>query len=245
MPSSIPDWKLPAGVDRGLWDYLHSDEMVGGYDRQMAASRLAAFDVAFCETQFPAPGRLIDLGCGTGRLARHFANRGFDCVGVDLSEPMLAEARALTGNPSVTYAVANLTDLSGWANDTFDDAACLFSTFGMIRGVAERARALQEFARVLRPGGRLVLHVHNRYFLRGLGMRGIRTGDVTMSQAYGGAPLTLRHFGRGEAIRLLAAAGLAPRAAVPLNESGRLPRAWWLPSLRAYGYLLVADKPMS
>ena len=27
-----PDWQLPPGVDRGLWDYLHSGEMVSGYD---------------------------------------------------------------------------------------------------------------------------------------------------------------------------------------------------------------------
>lgn len=243
MVHPVPDWKLPPGVDRGLWDYLHSDEMVGGYDRQMAASPLAAFDVAFCESQFPTPGRLIDLGCGTGRLARHFAMRGFECIGVDLSGPMLAKARELTGNDGVTYSVANLTDLAEWPDGSFEYAACLFSTFGMIRGDAERSRALREFARVLRPGGRLVLHVHNRYFFRGLGFKGWRSGDVTMPQAYGGAPLTLRHFGRGEAAHLLAAAGLAVSAVVPLNETGRLPRSWGLPAVRAYGYLFVADKP--
>jgi SAM-dependent methyltransferase len=217
--------------------------MIGGYDRQMAASPLAAFDVAFCETHFPTPGRLIDLGCGTGRLARHFADRGFACVGVDLSEPMLAKARELTSHDSVTYTLANLTDLGAWPDGSFDYAACLFSTFGMIRGDAERARALAEFARVLRPGGRLVLHAHNRYFLRGLGLRGVRSGDVTMTQAYGGAPLTLRHFGRGEIRRQLAAAGFELRSVVPLNETGRLPRSWALPAVRAYGYLFVAEKP--
>ena len=31
----IPDWQLPPGVDRGLWDYLHAGEMVAGYDEQM------------------------------------------------------------------------------------------------------------------------------------------------------------------------------------------------------------------
>ena len=28
----LPDWQLPPGVDRGLWDYLHADDMVAGYD---------------------------------------------------------------------------------------------------------------------------------------------------------------------------------------------------------------------
>src|SRR5205085_11803028 len=91
---TTPDWQLPPGVDRGLWDYLHSGDMVRGYDAQLADSPLAREDVAFCESVFPTPGRLLDLGCGTGRLCVHFARMGFDCVGVDLSDEMLAKARA-------------------------------------------------------------------------------------------------------------------------------------------------------
>src|SRR5579871_3477924 len=90
---AIPDWQLPPGVDRGLWDYLHATDMVASYDEQMKASSLAAADIAFCENAFPSPGRLVDLGCGTGRLCLHFAAKGYDCVGVDLSEEMLAKAR--------------------------------------------------------------------------------------------------------------------------------------------------------
>jgi len=89
----IPDWQLPPGVDRGLWDYLHAAEMVRDYDEQMAASPLARADVESCEAAFPTPGRLVDLGCGTGRLCVHFATKGYECVGVDLSDEMLAKAR--------------------------------------------------------------------------------------------------------------------------------------------------------
>src|SRR5580693_7392527 len=90
---TTPDWQLPAGVDRGLWEYLHAADMVAGYDEQMRASPLATADIAFCEGAFPVPGRLADLGCGTGRLCVHFAAKGYDCVGADLSEEMLAQAR--------------------------------------------------------------------------------------------------------------------------------------------------------
>src|SRR4051812_35425491 len=89
----IPDWQLPAGVDRGLWDYLHSREMAQGYDAMMMMSPLATVDVRFCVKRFTKPGSMIDLGCGTGRLADAFVSRGFDYLGIDLSEEMLAVAK--------------------------------------------------------------------------------------------------------------------------------------------------------
>ena len=156
--------------------------------------------MAFCERWFPTPGRLIDLGCGTGRLCVHFARKGYGCVGVDLSPTMLSKAKANADavGVSVDWTEANLVDLDGVPDGGFDYAACLFSTLGMVRDAENRGAALRSFRRVLRPGGRLVLHAHNRWY-RGLGWKRLagqawRTvrgtadaGDVTMPQAYGGA----------------------------------------------------------
>lgn len=242
---AIPDWQLPAGVDRGLWDYLHSSEMVGGYDSQMAASPLAAADVRYCDRWFPEPGRLIDLGCGTGRLAVHFARRGYDCVGVDLSEKMLARAAAHAGAAGVRVAwnAGNIVGLDNLSGGSFDYAACLFSTLGMVRGEENRKAVVANAHRLLRPGGRFVLHVHNRWFNR-LGWRRFRTPDLTMPQAYGGAPLTIHHFTRRTAVALLTASGfrvcdVAPVGATP---DGRLAARWWLPGVRAYGYLMCGER---
>jgi SAM-dependent methyltransferase len=248
---SVPDWQLPPGVDRGLWDYLHSGEMARGYDDQMAASPLAAADVAFCGWVFERPGRLIDLGCGTGRLCVHFARKGHDCVGVDLSDEMLTQARtnADAAGVRVEWRTANLVELAGVPDQSFDYAACLFSTLGMVHGAENRAAVVRQAFRVLRPGGRFVLHVHNRYF-RGLGWgrvarQAVRTllgradaGDVTMPQSYGGASLTLHHFTRREATALLTAAEFRVLTAAALAESGA--EVW--PGTRAYGYLLAAEK---
>ena len=167
-----PDWQLPDGVDRGLWGYLHSADMVAGYDAQMQGSPLARADVAVCDRVFARPGRLVDLGCGTGRLAAHFAGRGFACTGVDLSPEMLDRARANADRAGVAveWVAANLVDLALLADGSFDYAACLFSTLGMVCGPANRAAAVASTYRVLAPGGRLVLHAHNRYF-RGLGWK--------------------------------------------------------------------------
>ena len=250
-----PDWQLPPGVDRGLRDYFASAEMVRGYDEQMATSALAAADIAFCEAAFPTPGRLVDLGCGTGRLAIHFAARGFDCVGVDLSDTMLTQARANAAARGVTveWHRDNLVDLHELASASFDCAASLFSTLGMVRGAGHRAAAVAEVARLLRPGGRFVLHVHNRAF-RGLGWRrvvgdAVKTalkrpdaGDVTMPQAYAGAPLTLHHFTRRGAAKLLGAHGLRVLSISAVSVNGRVRPATWRDTFAAYGYLLLAER---
>lgn len=241
---AIPDWQLPPGVDRGLWDYLHSDEMVAGYDAQMAASPLARRDVVFCERAFPTPGRLLDLGCGTGRLCVPFARAGYECVGVDLSPEMLAKAKtnADAAGVSVEWVTANVVDLNGLADGSFDYAACLFSTLGMVRGEENRRAAVAAVRRVLKPGGRFVLHVHNRYFRR-LGWTGLRSGDITMSQVYAGAPLTLHHFSRREAIRLLRSEGFRVVRVKAVGD-GELPLLlpWLWDWRRAYGYLLEAAR---
>ncbi len=239
----IPDWQLPPGVDRGLWDYLHSGDMVAGYDEQMAASPLAQADVAFCERWFPTPGKLLDMGCGTGRLCLHFANKGYECVGVDLSEEMLLRAQAhpwqRVGLGSCLFLKGNLTELTELPEASFDYAACLFSTLGMVRGAENRAKVIANAFRLLKPGGRFVLHVHNRYF-RGLGWRNWRASDITMSQAYGGAPLTLHHFSRGESLHLLLDAGFKLNDVRAVGIDGKC--AGRPTVLRAYGYLIAAHR---
>lgn len=236
FPMNVPDWQLPEGVDRGLWDYLHSTEMAADYDDQMAASPLAQADIAFCEKWFPMPGRLLDMGCGTGRLCRHFAAKGFECTGVDLSEEMLERARAHRGSSAIDYRQRNLVELADLPDQSFDYAACLFSTLGMVRGSENRMKVLQSAHRLLKPGGRFVLHVHNRYFL-GLGWRNWNRGDITMPQAYAGAPLTLRHFARREIRRMLGAEGFQIKEVLALSIAGK--KAHWL---QTYGYLMACQK---
>ena len=91
MALSVPDWRLPPGVSRGLWDYLHDPSLARNYDQSLAGSTLFTVDQRFAEHYFNRPGRLIDLGCGTGRLLVPFARRGCWVLGVDLSEEMLKQ----------------------------------------------------------------------------------------------------------------------------------------------------------
>src|SRR5438105_6021054 len=151
MRRSVPDWQLPAGVTRGLWDYLQDPDVARAYDASLAGSALFTIDLPFAEQYFDEPGRLLDLGCGTGRLLIPFARRGYWVVGVDLSEEMLkaAGARAGAAGVSVRLVKANLVELEGLRDQTFDYAACLFSTLGMVAGTAQRQRVIEHVYRLL------------------------------------------------------------------------------------------------
>lgn len=260
-PSSPPDWQLPPGVSRGLWDYLHNPAVAEGYDAGLAGSSLVQVDQRFVERHCPTPGKLIDLGCGTGRLLIPFARRGYPVLGVDLSEEMLrvAAARAAAEGVRVELLRANLTELDDLPAGGFDYAACLFSTLGMVSGSEQRRRVVAHAHRLLRPGGRFVLHVHNRWFnfwnpqgrrwllrntLAALVGRA-QAGDCLMPVHQGIANLTLHLFTRREAVRLLREVGFRVLEVKPVSlwPDGELPRPWWFGRLRAYGYLLAAERP--
>jgi SAM-dependent methyltransferase len=97
------------------------------------------------------PPRLLDSGCGTGGILRHLAARG-RAVGVDLSPEAVRLARA-TG---ASVARAELLALP-FQDATFD----VVTSFDVIyhRWVEDDAAAIREIARVLRPGGLLLLRV--------------------------------------------------------------------------------------
>lgn len=100
--------------------------------------------------------RILDLATGTGWTARRLADRGYDVIGADFAPDMLAAARDMAGARQL-----GIPFVDGDAEALpFDDGAfdALISTFGVM--FAQRPEdAAAEMARVLRPGGRLVLAV--------------------------------------------------------------------------------------
>jgi SAM-dependent methyltransferase len=263
MAAPVPDWQLPRGVSRGLRDYFKDADIASTYDEQLIGSSLVVADQHFAERYFDQPGRLIDLGCGTGRLLVPFARRGYWVLGVDLSAEMLKQAgtRAVTDRVVIHRLRANLVELQGLCDQAFDYAACLFSTLGMIMGQAYRQQVVAHAFRLLRPGGKFVLHVHNRWFsfwdrpgrrwlagdlLRALVGRSSK-GDRLMPVHQGIAGLTLHLFKRREATDLLRRAGFKVLEVIPvgLGAAGQLSCPYILPGLRSYGYLFAAERPAS
>jgi SAM-dependent methyltransferase len=108
-----------------------------------------------------APGVALDAACGTGRFAEFLARRGHQVIGVDGSPHMLAHARRRV--PGGAFHVAELDRLP-LADDSVDIVVCALA----LVHVPRLQPVLAEFARVLRPGGDLVISdIHHQNVTRG------------------------------------------------------------------------------
>lgn len=126
------------------------------------AFRLVGGEAAFRREVMEAAGitagqRVLDVNCGTGTQALLMAGRvGTDgsVAGIDLSPEMIAVARRKEQPGNVEFAVGN-AEMMPFSGDSFDRATMTLAYHEMNRN--GRTNALSEIARVLRPGGLLVI----------------------------------------------------------------------------------------
>jgi SAM-dependent methyltransferase len=143
-------------------------------------------------------GSALDAGCGTGRLAQRLAGRGYQVSGVDGSAAMLAAAKERL--PDGQFAEADLTALP------LPDAAVDLVVSGLaLTHVPTLGPVYAEFARVLRPGGDLVVSdVHADLVLLGSTVKATGPGGEALLAA------THRHS-TGDHLRAALAAGFTVR----------------------------------
>jgi SAM-dependent methyltransferase len=108
-----------------------------------------------------APVRsLLDLGCGTGRHSVELAARGYDVVGVDLSEGMLERARLRALDQKVdrtTFVLGDIQTID--VGRRFDAVVSMFAVVGYQIGDAAVLSTLANVRRHLEPGGKFVFDV--------------------------------------------------------------------------------------
>jgi SAM-dependent methyltransferase len=254
-----PAWRLPVGVDAALWQYTHTPRLAADEDAYFEGHALFQADEQVLDRRFTVPGRLADLGCGAGRHSIRFAKRGFSVTAVDLSHSMLNVVGLKAGNAGMELSrvQANLCRLGCVPDQSFDYAISMFSTLGMIRGRDSRRRALGEASRILRPGGRFAIHLHNLWLnlrdrqgqkwllrhARNVLSRIDELGDRRMD--YRGINGIYVHLYRwGELRRDLRHAGLLIDEVIPLDEvsAAPIPMPWLVQSIRAGGWIVFAKR---
>jgi SAM-dependent methyltransferase len=132
-----------------------------------------AFDYVVGELK-PPPGSLVlDVGCGSCAHSVRLARRGLRVRAVDFSESALAmardyvEARGL--GDRIELGRESLLGLS-FPDESFDYALC----WGVLMHIPEVERAVAELARVLRPGGMLVVSEGNMSSVEAVGLRALK-----------------------------------------------------------------------
>lgn len=258
-----PAWRLPPGVAPGTWEYTQRESIANDYSEFLKNTPLISLDLEITQQSLPPAQphrttRVIDLGCGDGRALRMLWQQGYEVLGVDMSQPMLD---CVSADPEAQHLRAkliraNLVQLEAFHDEIAHHAICLFSTIGMIHGRQNRRAFMRHVARMLKPGGTFVLHVHNRNdawrnrpsaaaYLRSA-WQAFRSkqhelGDRTYSYR-GLADMFLHTYSMTELKADLRATGWRCDSIVALSPTSdaELTSAGFLPSLRAGGFIAVS-----
>ena len=141
------------------------------YDRLNAEVDYAAI-ADHIERQFgfmtEKPVSLLDLACGTGSLTLELARRGYDLIGVDLSEDMLAEARHRFDSAAkrdfchdILLIRQNIADLELYG--TVDAAVCCLDSLNYLTRDGELRRAFRHIHNYLNPDGLFIFDMNTPY----------------------------------------------------------------------------------
>ena len=144
MTGTLPEGQVRSMFDRiaGVYDLMNQVMTVGLHHQW----RRRAADLA----EIGPGSKVLDVATGTGDLAVELASRGAQVVGSDFSEEMLLQARSKA--PAIAFEWANALELP-YEDDRFDAATVGFGA----RNFSDLSRGVGEMARVVRPGGKVVI----------------------------------------------------------------------------------------
>lgn len=134
-------------------------------DRLLSAEGLLerVLTTRLLEPHLGEPGRALDLGGGTGPYSVWLAELGWDVTLADLSPELLEIAASSLPAGTVREVVEiDARDLSRWDDGTFDAVLSLGPMYHLT-SPADRSRAADELARVIRPGGLVAVALMPRY----------------------------------------------------------------------------------
>ncbi len=144
--------------------YFESDQVVEHYFRESQRIGLWKSEDRIIQDSFLKNESLMDLGCGTGRIAFAMEELGYKRLyAVDYSVGMIEAAQLVARSlgSKVKLLAADARALP-FENGCFDGIIFGFNGLFMIPNLADRKQALDEIFRVLKPGGRFICTGHDR-----------------------------------------------------------------------------------
>ncbi|MFE7759075.1 class I SAM-dependent methyltransferase [Streptomyces sp. NPDC057429] len=138
-------------------------ELTGGQAGEEYAQRFARLaesghdihgEAAFCAALLNPAARILDAGCGTGRIAIRLAELGHSCTGVDVDSSMLAVARR--DAPTQEWLLGDLARLDALGLHPGFDLVLAAGNVIPLLAPGTEAAVVRQLAGVLRPGGLLV-----------------------------------------------------------------------------------------
>lgn len=137
------DGKKPIEVverDDGFVFAYHSDYLIEPFRHWQPVERRAQRFIR---------GRVLDIGCGAGRLCLHLQERGLDVVGIDNSPGAVEGSRRRGARDVRLWAIDEIDERLG----SFDTLVMLGNNFGLLGDERMARRALRRLHAVTRPGG--------------------------------------------------------------------------------------------
>ncbi len=104
----------------------------------------------------PVGSRVLDCPCGQGRHSHLLAENGFNVDGLDYSADLLDIAKERGTNRNLRYTRGDMRRLPARWTGRFDAVLNLFTSFGFFASAVDDQQVINEFARVLKPGGMLI-----------------------------------------------------------------------------------------
>lgn len=154
---------MKSGLTHELADY-HED-FASIYDEMHAAvySPDADLEAVVRHTRLKPGARILDFGCGTGSHAVALAKAGYSVLGIDISEPMIAVARAKAcWLSSVGFRCCDADELAAAADrPTFDGVIAFSNVLNCLPNVAAMEMTLRALAHMMRPGALGLVDVWN------------------------------------------------------------------------------------
>lgn len=135
--------------------FFDSHGAAAAYDVFTSATNQRLIDAFARLSGLPAGARVVDLGCGSGVFTHILQQRGYRCVGVDLSPKLIAIAK--TNFADIDFHTGDIEQLP-FADASFDGV--LLS--GVLHHLPELSRCATEVFRILQPGGKFVAFDPNR-----------------------------------------------------------------------------------